>query len=79
MPFLWQIYTENIDPFMKILHVPTVNKIIRGLKGSYQSLSSSMQALVLAISFAAIMSLEAEEASHSDSSLENTVADLFER
>ena len=61
MLFLWQIYMDNIDPFMKILHVPTITKVIRDIRGSYQSLDPSMQALVLAIAFAAIMSLESEE------------------
>ena len=61
MLFLWQIYMDNIDPFMKILHVPTMTKVIREIRGSYESLDPSMQALVLAISLAAIMSLESEE------------------
>ena len=61
MPFLWQIYIDNVDPFMKILHVPTMTKVIRDLRGSYETLGSSMQALVLVISLAAIMSLENEE------------------
>ena len=61
MPFLWQIYMDRVDPFMKILHVPTMTKVIRELRGSYESLDSSMQALMLAISFAAVMSLESEE------------------
>ena len=46
---------------MKILHVPTMTKVIRDLRGSYESLGSSMQALVLVISLVAIMSLENEE------------------
>ena len=61
MPFLWQIYIDNVDPFMKILHVPTMTKVVRELRGSYESLGSSMQALVLVVSLAAIMSLENEE------------------
>ena len=61
MLFLWQIYMDRVDPFMKILHVPSMTKIIRELRGSYESLDSGMQALVLAISFAAVMSLESEE------------------
>lgn len=60
MLFLWQIYMNKVDPFMKILHVPTMTKVIRKLRGSYESLDSSMHALVLAISFAAVMSLESE-------------------
>lgn len=66
MLFLWQIYTDNIDPFMKVLHVPTMTKVIRELKGTYQSLDYSMQALVLAVSFAAVMSLEDEVVSSSN-------------
>ncbi len=61
--FLWQVYMDNVDPFIKVLHVPTMTKAIREIRGSYQSLSPSMQALVLVISLAAIMSLEDEEAS----------------
>lgn len=66
MLFLWQIYVENIDPFMKVLHMPTMTKVIREMRGSYHSLGSSMQALVLVISLAAIMSLEDEEVSSSN-------------
>lgn len=63
MIFLWQMYMDNVDPFMKVLHVPTMTKVIRELRGSYSSLGPSMQSLVLAISLAAIMSLEDEEVS----------------
>jgi hypothetical protein len=66
MLFLWQTYMDNVDPFMKVLHVPTMTKVIRELRGSYRSLSPSMQALVLVISLAAIMSLEDEEVSGSN-------------
>ena len=66
MLFLWQIYMDNVDPFMKVLHVPTMTKVIRELRGSYHSLGPSMQALVLVISLAAIMSLEDEEVSGSN-------------
>ncbi|OCL04052.1 hypothetical protein AOQ84DRAFT_269426, partial [Glonium stellatum] len=61
MLFLWQIYVDNVDPFMKVLHVPTMTKVIRELRGSYHALGASMQALVLVVSLAAIMSLNAEE------------------
>ena len=63
MLFLWQIYMDNVDPFMKVLHVPTMTKVNRELRGSYHSLGPSMQALVLVISLAAIMSLEDDEVS----------------
>ncbi|KAL9074834.1 MAG: hypothetical protein Q9161_001972 [Pseudevernia consocians] len=62
MLFLWQTYMDNVDPFMKVLHVPTMTKVIRELIGNHHSLSPSMQALMLVISLAAIVSLEDEEA-----------------
>ena len=61
VPFLWQIYVETVDPFMKILHIPTMTKVIHTLRGSYQSLDSGMRALVLAIALAAVMSLNDEQ------------------
>lgn len=63
MLFLGQTYMDNIDPFMKVLHAPSMMKIIREVKGNYHSLRHSMQALMLAISFAAIISLTDEEVS----------------
>lgn len=66
MLFLWQVYMDNVDPFMKVLHVPTTTKVIRELSGSYHSFGPSMQALVLVISLAAVMSLEDEEVSGSN-------------
>jgi hypothetical protein len=77
MLFLWQIYMDNVDPFMKVLHVPTMTKVIRELRGSHNSLSPSMQALVLVISLAAIMSLEDEEVSGSNLRFEGYLADPF--
>ena len=70
MLFLWQIYMDNVDPFMKVLHVPTMTKVIRELRGHYHSLGPSMLALVLVISLAAIMSLEGEEVRGSNSMLD---------
>jgi hypothetical protein len=46
-----------------------MTKIICEIRGSYNSLGPSIQALVLAISLAAIMSLEDEEVSHSQVSV----------
>ena len=66
MPFLWQIYMDNVDPFMKVLHVPTMTKVVREVGGGHQSLGLSMQALVLVTALAAIMSLEDKEVSDCD-------------
>ena len=58
MAYLWRIYVDNVDPFVKILHVPSMAKIIDDTGDNYQSLSPSMHALVMAIAFAAVMSLD---------------------
>ena len=63
MLFLWQIYMDNVNPLMRVLHVPTMEKVFREPRGKYHTLSLSMHALVLAISLAAVMSLEDEEVS----------------
>ncbi|KAM0501938.1 hypothetical protein ACHAP8_004235 [Fusarium lateritium] len=60
MLFIWQTYVENVDSFIKILHVPTVEKIIKDLKGNFSSCGSTTEALLFAISLAAITSLDDE-------------------
>lgn len=49
---------DNVDPFVKILHIPSMAKIVDEIRDSYQSLSPSMHALVMAVAFAAVMSLD---------------------
>ncbi|KAH6976296.1 hypothetical protein BKA56DRAFT_658243 [Ilyonectria sp. MPI-CAGE-AT-0026] len=60
MLFIWQTFVERVDIFIKILHVPTVDKIIRELKGNFSSQSSSIEPLLFAISLAAIVSMDDE-------------------
>ncbi|KAM0561397.1 hypothetical protein ACHAPJ_003278 [Fusarium lateritium] len=63
MLFIWQTYVENVDPFIKVLHVPTVEKIIKELKGNFSSCGNNVEALLFAISLAAITSLDEETVS----------------
>lgn len=65
MLFLWQIYMDNVVPFMKFLHVPTMTKFFSEVRGSYHTLGPSMHAIILVISLAAVVSLEDEEVSPS--------------
>lgn len=57
---------DNVDPFMKVLHVPIMTKVIRELRDNHHSLSLSMQAFVLVNFLAVMMSLEDEELSGSN-------------
>ncbi|KAI0853539.1 fungal-specific transcription factor domain-containing protein [Daldinia vernicosa] len=61
IPFFWQVYQENVDPLVKILHVPTMNKIIRELRSNMDDISPGMEALMFAIYYASITSMEDNE------------------
>ncbi|CAM1501379.1 Fc.00g105410.m01.CDS01 [Cosmosporella sp. VM-42] len=61
VPFIWQTFVENVDPFMKILHIPTMSKVVRESKGKFNNLSSGGEALMFAISLATISSLTDSE------------------
>ncbi|KAI1433855.1 fungal-specific transcription factor domain-containing protein [Xylaria sp. CBS 124048] len=61
MLFYWQVYMENVDPIVKLLHVPTMTKIIKDLRSDMSTITPGVEALMFAIYLAAIISLEAEE------------------
>ncbi|KAK3341886.1 fungal-specific transcription factor domain-containing protein [Lasiosphaeria hispida] len=61
IPFMWQVYQENVDPILKVLHVPTMNKVIRELRNNLDSLTPSTEALMFSIYYAAITSLDEDE------------------
>ena len=61
IPFIWQVYTENIDPLLKILHVPTMNSLIRKLRTNMDILTPGLEALMFSIYFSAITSMEEDE------------------
>ncbi|RMJ12244.1 hypothetical protein CDV36_008128 [Fusarium kuroshium] len=63
MLFIWQAYVENVDPFIKVLHVPTIEKVVRELRGNFSSYGAKMEALLFAISLAAITSMNEEAVS----------------
>jgi len=61
VPYLWQVYLENVDPVVKILHIPSMNKLIRELRTSMDRLTPATEALMFAIYYAATTSLEEDE------------------
>ncbi|RSL60176.1 hypothetical protein CEP54_006881 [Fusarium duplospermum] len=63
MLFIWQAYVENVDPFINVLHVPTVENVVRELRGNFSSYGTNMEALLFAISLAAITSMDEEAVS----------------
>jgi hypothetical protein len=63
IPFYWQTFLENVQPLVKILHTPTMNKVIKEVQNNLDSLSRSTEALMFAIYFATITSMNANEVS----------------
>lgn len=61
IPFYWQTFVENVDPLIKIFHVPTLGKVIRDIQGRMQSLDPIEEALTFAIYFAAVTSMSHDE------------------
>jgi len=61
IPFIWQVYIENVDPVLKVVHVPTMTKTIKELRKNMDSITPSLEALMFSIYYAAIISLDEDE------------------
>ena len=62
IPFFWSTYVENVDPLMKIFHVPTMNVAIRELQATKcENLNSSMEAALFSIYYSVISSMSQSE------------------
>ncbi|KAJ3463647.1 hypothetical protein MRS44_008433 [Fusarium solani] len=61
IPFYWQTFIENVNPLVKLFHIPTLSKTIRSIQGRVRSLSPPEEALIFAIYFAAVGSMALEE------------------
>lgn len=58
IPFIWGVYKENVDPIVKLVHVPTMNKLIREVIHDLDHLTPPTEALVFSIYYAAISSMD---------------------
>lgn len=61
IPFYWQTFLENVHPLVKILHEPTMAKTIKDVQNNLDSLGKSTEALMFAIYFATITSMNGTE------------------
>lgn len=61
IPFMWQIYQENVDPLVKILHAPSMDKLIREIRNNLDTLTPPTEALMFSIYYAAITSMDEAE------------------
>ncbi|CAM1507767.1 Fc.00g046150.m01.CDS01 [Cosmosporella sp. VM-42] len=62
IPFLLDIFSENLNFFLQIIHMPTVTQMIRETRGSGMSnLTPANEALMFSIYYAAVTSLEEDD------------------
>lgn len=54
---IWEIFKENVDPVLKIVHAPTVKNVIMKAAVSAASLSRASESLFYSICFSAVVSM----------------------
>ncbi|KAI9821152.1 MAG: hypothetical protein M1827_003886 [Pycnora praestabilis] len=59
----WQLYLENVDPLVKLLHAPSMEKVILQAKDNPESISRGTEALLYSIYYAVVTSLDLAECS----------------
>ncbi|GAO13722.1 hypothetical protein UVI_02018210 [Ustilaginoidea virens] len=59
--FLWSVYQENVEPLVKLMHVPSVDLTLCNARRNCGKLTPGDEALVFTIYFAAITSLEPDD------------------
>ena len=69
IPFLINVYSDNVNLLTQVVHIPTVTKMIRDLRGSdANNLTPVNQALMFSIYYAAVTSMEEDDVSSAWSS-----------
>ncbi|KIX04547.1 uncharacterized protein Z518_05417 [Rhinocladiella mackenziei CBS 650.93] len=58
---LWEVFKENVDPIVRILHRPTAKTILMNAASSLDRVSKSAEALLFAIYFGAVVSLTPDQ------------------
>lgn len=62
IPFLLDVFSENVNFFIHIVHIPTVTKMVRDLRGSGMArCTPTNEALIFSIYYAAITSMEEDD------------------
>ncbi|KAF6230807.1 hypothetical protein HO173_010923 [Letharia columbiana] len=62
IPFLLDMFSENVNFFIQIVHIPTVTKMVRDLRGSGMTrCTPANEALMFSIYYAAVTSMEEDD------------------
>ncbi|TKA57841.1 hypothetical protein B0A49_11751, partial [Cryomyces minteri] len=57
IPIYWQVFIDNVDPLVKVLHIPSATPTILTADPYLSSLPKGLEALMFAIYYAAVTSL----------------------
>ena len=64
IPFLLDVFSENVNWLIQIVHMPTVTKMFRDLRGSGMTrCTPANEALMFSIYYAAVTSMEEDDVS----------------
>lgn len=62
VPFLLDVFSENLNVFFQVVHIPTAIKLVRNMRGAgISTLTTSDHALMFSIYYAAVTSMEDED------------------
>ncbi|KPM41969.1 hypothetical protein AK830_g4578 [Neonectria ditissima] len=62
IPFLLDVFSESVNFILQIVHMPSVSKMLRGMRGSNtSSLTPANEALAFSIYYSAVTSMEDED------------------
>jgi hypothetical protein len=76
---LWQIFVENVNPMIKILHVPTFQQRIFEVSWNIPSISKPTQAIMFAVYTLAVTSLSPPECQKLFDQDRETLIDQYRR
>lgn len=60
---MWARYKESVEPLIKVLHIPSMDRLFQTLTKRTGKLSSGNQTLVFSIYYSVITSMEDEDVS----------------
>lgn len=61
IPFLLNVFSENVNTIAQIVHMPSTSKMISELRGDMSKLTPSNEALMFSIYYSAVTSMEEED------------------
>lgn len=74
---IWEVYKENVDPILKILHIPTVKNVIMKAAVSANKLSKAAEALFYSICFASVVSMKEDQCQQLLGEPKDTLTDKY--